>query len=85
MAVTTFEVDAGTAELIASLRGTFDVKSNAAVIRKALALANVVPRASAIAGWRTGAAFQPFTAISAASLLDKPAIARDPNRPVSKT
>jgi hypothetical protein len=41
MAVTTFEVDERTAELIAQLRDTFGVKTNAAVIRKALALANV--------------------------------------------
>jgi hypothetical protein len=41
MAVTTFEVDERTADLIAHLRETFGVKTNAAVIRKALALANV--------------------------------------------
>lgn len=41
MAVTSFEVDERTAELIAKLRDTFGVKTNAAVIRKALALANV--------------------------------------------
>lgn len=39
--VTTFEVDQRTAELIERLRETFGVKTNAAVIRKALALANV--------------------------------------------
>lgn len=39
--VTTFEVDQRTADLIAHLRESFGVKTNAAVIRKALALANV--------------------------------------------
>jgi hypothetical protein len=41
MAVTSFEVDERTADLIARLQKTFGVKTNAAVIRKALALANV--------------------------------------------
>jgi hypothetical protein len=41
MAVTSFEVDDRTLALIARLRETFGVKTNAAVIRKALALANV--------------------------------------------
>jgi hypothetical protein len=41
MAVTSFEVDERTVELIARLRETFGVKTNAAVLRKALALANV--------------------------------------------
>jgi hypothetical protein len=41
MAVTSFEVDERTAELLAALQKTFGVKTNAAVIRKALALANV--------------------------------------------
>lgn len=41
MATTTFEVDDHTAALIAQLRSTFGVSTNAAVIRKALALANV--------------------------------------------
>lgn len=41
MAVTSFDVDDRTAELIAQLQKTFGVKTNAAVIRKALALANV--------------------------------------------
>jgi hypothetical protein len=41
MAVTSFEVDERTAALIEQLRTTFGVKTNAAVIRKALALANV--------------------------------------------
>jgi hypothetical protein len=41
MAVTSFEVDDRTLALIAQLRETFGVKTNAAVIRKALALANV--------------------------------------------
>ena len=41
MAVTSFDVDERTAALIAKLRETFGVNTNAAVIRKALALANV--------------------------------------------
>jgi hypothetical protein len=41
MAVTSFDVDAHTAELLEQLQKTFGVKTNAAVIRKALALANV--------------------------------------------
>ena len=41
MAVTSFEVDERTAALIMQLRKTFGVNTNAAVIRKALALANV--------------------------------------------
>jgi hypothetical protein len=41
MAVTSFEVDERTATLLADLQKTFGVKTNAAVIRKALALANV--------------------------------------------
>jgi len=36
-----FDVDAHTAEVIASLRTAFGVKSNAAVLRKALALARI--------------------------------------------
>lgn len=44
MAVTSFEVDERTAELLAQLQKTFGVKTNAAVIRKALALANVASR-----------------------------------------
>ena len=40
MAVTSFEVDERTAQLLAQLQKTFGVKTNAAVIRKALALAN---------------------------------------------
>ena len=44
MAVTSFEVDDRTAELIAQLRETFGVRTNAAVIRKALALANVASK-----------------------------------------
>ncbi len=47
MAVTTFEVDERTAELLAKLQGTFGVKTNAAVIRKALALANVAAQHAA--------------------------------------
>jgi hypothetical protein len=41
MPVTSFDIDERTAALIAQLRETFGVKTNAAVIRKALALANV--------------------------------------------
>jgi hypothetical protein len=41
MAVTSFDVDERTAVLLADLQKTFGVKTNAAVIRKALALANV--------------------------------------------
>jgi hypothetical protein len=41
MAITSFEVDERTAALIAQLRETFGVRTYAAVIRKALALANV--------------------------------------------
>jgi hypothetical protein len=44
MAVTSFDVDERTAELLAQLQKTFGVKTNAAVIRKALALANVASR-----------------------------------------
>ena len=47
MAVTSVDVDERTAELIASVRKTTGVKTNAPVIRKALALANV---ASHLAG-----------------------------------
>ncbi len=36
-----FDVDAHTAEVIASLRTAFGVRSNAAVLRKALALARI--------------------------------------------
>jgi hypothetical protein len=41
MAITSFEVDERTADLLAQLQKTFGVRTNAAVIRKALALANV--------------------------------------------
>jgi len=41
MPVTSFDVDERTAALLAALQKTFNVKTNAAVIRKALALANV--------------------------------------------
>jgi hypothetical protein len=44
MAVTSFEVDERTAALIAQLREAFGVNTNAAVIRKALALANVASK-----------------------------------------
>ena len=47
MAVTSFEVDDRTLALIAELRKTFGVKTNAAVIRKALALANVASQHAA--------------------------------------
>lgn len=41
MATTSFEVDERTADALAALQKTFGVKTNAAVIRKALALAAV--------------------------------------------
>jgi hypothetical protein len=41
MAVTSFDVDERTAALLTKLQSAFNVKTNAAVIRKALALANV--------------------------------------------
>ncbi len=41
MAQTTFEVDKATLEAIAELKSSFGVKTNAQVIRKALALARV--------------------------------------------
>jgi len=41
MAATTFEVDANTASLLITLQTAFGVETNAAVIRKALALANI--------------------------------------------
>ena len=41
MAQTSFEVDAATLDAIAELKGKFGVKTNAQVIRKALALARV--------------------------------------------
>ena len=41
MAVTSFDVDERTAALLTELQKTFGVKTNAAVIRKALALAKV--------------------------------------------
>jgi hypothetical protein len=41
MTVTSFEVDERTANLLTQLQKKFGVKTNAAVIRKALALANV--------------------------------------------
>ena len=44
MAVTSFDVDERTAALLAELQNTFGVKTNAAVLRKALALANVASR-----------------------------------------
>jgi hypothetical protein len=47
MAVTSFEVDERTAALIAQLRETFGVNTNAAVIRKALALANIASQHAA--------------------------------------
>ncbi len=47
MTVTSFEVDERTAELLAQLQKTFGVKTNAAVIRKALALANVAAQHAA--------------------------------------
>ena len=47
MPVTTFEVDERTAVLLAQLQKTFGVKTNAAVIRKALVLANVASQHAA--------------------------------------
>jgi hypothetical protein len=47
MAVTSFDVDQHTAEAISELRGLFGVKTNAAVIRRALALAQVIGREAA--------------------------------------
>jgi hypothetical protein len=44
MAVTSFDVNERTADLLAHLQATFGVKTNAAVIRRALALANVASR-----------------------------------------
>ena len=44
MAMTTFEVDERTAAVLTELQKKFGVTSNAAVIRKALALANVAAR-----------------------------------------
>lgn len=44
MAVTSFDVDQRTADAIADLRGTFGVRTNAAVIRKALVLAQIISR-----------------------------------------
>ena len=41
MATTSFEVDEHTASVLVNLQKVFGVKTNAAVIRKALALANV--------------------------------------------
>ena len=42
MAITSFDVDDHTAALLTQLQKPFGVKTNAAVIRKALALASVV-------------------------------------------
>ena len=47
MAATSFDVDERTAALLAELQKTFGVKTNAAVIRKALALANVASQHAA--------------------------------------
>ena len=44
MAVTSFEVDEQTTALLTELQKKFGVRSNAAVIRKALALANVAAK-----------------------------------------
>ena len=44
MAVTSFEVDEHTLATIASLKAIFGEKSNAGVIRKALALAKIASR-----------------------------------------
>lgn len=47
MPITSFDVDERTAELLARLQKTFGVKTNAAVIRKALALANIASQHAA--------------------------------------
>ena len=47
MAVTSFDVDERSATLLIELQKTFGVKTNAAVIRKALALANVASQHAA--------------------------------------
>lgn len=44
MAQTTFDVDKATLEAIAELKDTFGVKTNAQVIRKALALARLAAK-----------------------------------------
>lgn len=44
MAQTTFEVDQATLDAIAELKNAFGVKTNAQVIRRALALARVAAR-----------------------------------------
>ncbi len=44
MAVTTFEVDERTLQTIQELKEAFGVKTNAAVIRKSLALARIAAR-----------------------------------------
>lgn len=46
MAQTTFEVDDATLAAIAELKGKFGVKTNAQVIRKALALARVAAQSA---------------------------------------
>jgi hypothetical protein len=46
MAQTTFEVDSATLDVLADLKKTFGVKTNAQVIRKALALAKVAAKNS---------------------------------------
>ncbi|MSO99505.1 MAG: hypothetical protein EXR07_00415 [Acetobacteraceae bacterium] len=56
MAVTSFDMDEKTVALIERLRGAFGVKTNAAVIRKALALANVASRHTDVDGSITIAA-----------------------------
>jgi hypothetical protein len=43
---TSFQVDPGTAEAIAELKGVFGVTNNTAVIRRAIALARVAARNS---------------------------------------
>jgi len=44
MAVTSFDVDERTATLLTELQQTFGVKTNAAVIRKALTLASIASK-----------------------------------------
>jgi hypothetical protein len=50
MGTQTFEVNQEAVDLLCQLRGTFGVSTNAAVIRKALALASVVSRYAASDG-----------------------------------
>lgn len=46
MAQTSFQIDSGTAQAIEELKKTFNVTSNTAVIRKAIALSRIAARNS---------------------------------------